>query len=181
MKVLYIRCIDMLRRSFLILAATAALAACAPRTTTPQIGPDGQPLPVAYKISSRDAAQIPTRVQTEINTLRASQGLGPLAMNPQLSAAAQAHATDMARQNRAWAWGSDGSSPLDRVRRAGYGGPLVGQNISETYETEIQTLQAWMNQRDTRDVIMSQQASQMGFAWLQEQSGKIWWTLVIGG
>lgn len=171
----------MLRRSILVLAAAAALAACAPRPTAPQIGPDGQPLPVAYTISKSDAARIPARVQAEINTLRAASGLAPLALNPALTSAAQSHATDMARQNRAWAWGSDGSSPLDRIRRAGYPGPLVGQNISETYETEIQTLQAWMNQRDTRDVIMSPQARELGFSWLQEQTGKIWWTLVVGG
>lgn len=171
----------MLRRSFLALGMAAALAACTTQSQTTQLGADGQPLPVAYKISSSDADKIPTRVLAEVNALRAGQGLGALALNASLTSAAQSHSSDMARQNRAWAWGSDGTSPLDRVRRAGYSGPLVGQNISETYENEIQTLQAWMNQRDTRDVIMSPAGHQMGFAWLQEQSGKIWWTLLVGG
>ncbi len=170
----------MIRTTALMVTAALALAACAPRAET-QLGPDGQPLPVAYKITQRDAAQIPVRVQTEINNLRAAQGLAPLTVSPLLTNAAQVHATDMSRQNRAWHFGSDGSSPLDRVRRAGYTGPLIGQNISETYENEIQTMQAWMNSRDTRDVIMSPVAREMGLAWQQEQSAKIWWTLVVGG
>ena len=86
----------------------------------------------------------------------------------------------MAAQNRAWHFGSDGSSPLDRARRAGYSGHLVGENISESYENDIATLQAWMQERDTRDVIMDPSATTLGVAWYQEPSRKIWWTLVTG-
>ena len=82
--------------------------------------------------------------------------------------------------NRAWHFGSDGSSPLDRVRRAGYPGQLMGEDISETYESEIETLSAWMDQPDTRAIIMDKRASQLGFDWYQEENGKIWWTLITG-
>ncbi len=58
----------------------------------------------------------------------------------------------MVVQNRPWHFGSDGSSPIDRVQRTGYAGKLVDENISETYETELQTLAAWMNEPDTRAV-----------------------------
>ncbi len=60
----------------------------------------------------------------------------------------------MSVQNRPWHFGSDGSSPLDRVQRVGYTGKLVGELISETYETELETLSAWMEQPDTRAIIM---------------------------
>ena len=72
------------------------------------------------------------------------------------------------------------SSPVDRVRRVGYEGQLVGETISETYETELETLAAWMDEPNTRTVILSPSARKMGFAWKQEQGGKIWWTLVMG-
>lgn len=156
-----------------------ALAACQPRTA-PQLGPDGQPLPVAYTITEKEAAEIPVRVLQQINTLRANVGAGPLILNPQLSAAALAQSRDMSAQNRAWHWGSDGSSPLDRARRQGYYGKLVGENISETYENDIQTLNAWMSERDTRDVIMDPTGTGLGIGWYQEPSGKIWWTLLTG-
>lgn len=159
--------------------ATLALAACQP--AQPQLGPDGRPLPVAYKITPAEEAAIPPRVLQQINSLRANVAQGPLTLNPQLGAAAMAHSRDMAAQNRAWHFGSDASSPLDRVRRNGYMGRLIGENISETYENDITTLNAWMQVRDTRDVIMDPSARDLGVAWYQEPSGKIWWTLVTGG
>ncbi len=57
---------------------------------------------------------------------------------------------------------------------------MLGENISETYETELETLGAWMEQEDTRRVILDKRAINMGFAWYQERSGKIWWTLIMG-
>jgi len=56
----------------------------------------------------------------------------------------------------------------------------LGELISETYETELETLSSWMGQPDTRLVIMEPLALRMGFAWFQEPAGKIWWTLVTG-
>ncbi|MFV0383890.1 CAP domain-containing protein [Paracoccus sp. (in: a-proteobacteria)] len=156
-----------------------ALAACQPRTA-PQLGPDGQPLPVAYTISEKEAAEIPVRVLQQINMLRANVGAPPLMLSQPLAAAALAQSRDMSAQNRAWHWGSDGSSPMQRASRQGYFGRLVGENISETYENDIQTLNAWMNERDTRDVIMDPAAASLGIAWYQEPGGKIWWTLMTG-
>jgi len=83
-------------------------------------------------------------------------------------------------QNRPWHFGSDGSSPLVRVQRAGYPGKLLGELISETYETELETLAAWTAEADTRAVILDPLANEIGFAWFQEASGKLWWTLLTG-
>lgn len=157
-----------------------ALAACAPVEPT-RLGPDGRPLPKVYRISEQDAADIQYRMLDSVNALRKARGAPPLALNPLLNAAAATHSRDMAVQNRPWHFGSDGSSPLDRVRRTGYQGMLLGENISETYETELETLSAWMQVSDTRAVILDANARDMGFAWYQEPSGKIWWTLVTGG
>ena len=156
-----------------------ALAACQPRSLPP-VAPDSQALPTGRQISAAEEQQIPIRVLQQINTLRANIALPPLTLNPQLSAAALAHSRDMSAQNRAWHWGSDGSSPLDRARRAGYSGTVIGENISESYENDMQTLSAWMGTRDTRDVIMDPAATNLGFAWYQEPSGKLWWTLLTG-
>ena len=87
----------------------------------------------------------------------------------------------MSVQNRPWHFGSDGSSPIDRVRRAGYPGQMLGENISETYETELETLAAWMDETGSREVLLDKRATNMGFSWYQDSSGKIWWTLVMGG
>jgi uncharacterized protein YkwD len=115
-----------------------------------------------------------------VNALRQAAGVPQVALNPQLRAAAATHARDMSVQNRPWHFGSDGSSPINRVTRVGYSGRLIGETISETYESELETLAAWMEMPDTRAVILDPRANQMGFDWYQESNGKIWWTLVMG-
>ncbi|WP_371224783.1 CAP domain-containing protein [Roseovarius sp. 2305UL8-3] len=161
-----------------LFAALLTLSACA--APAPQIGTDGKPLPKLYKIRSGDTARIQFRMLDSINSLRQAAGQAPVVLDSKLTAAAATHSRDMSIQNRPWHFGSDGSSPIDRINRVGYPGKLVGENISETYETELETLAAWMDKPDTRRVILSPDARNMGFSWLQEDNGKIWWTLVLG-
>ena len=87
----------------------------------------------------------------------------------------------MSVQNRPWHFGSDGSSPLQRVQRVSYTGKLLGELISETFQTELETLSAWMGEPDTRSVVLDPLAREIGFAWFQEPNGKVWWTLLTGG
>ncbi len=169
----------MIRLFTVLMVSAMALAACQP--SAPTIGADGRPLPRAYRISERDTSEIQFRMLDSVNALRNSSSLPAVELESRLTAAAATHSRDMQVQNRPWHFGSDASSPLDRVRRAGFDGHLVGEVISETYETELETLGAWMAQPDTRRIIMSPDARQMGFSWFQEPSGKIWWTLVMGG
>ncbi|MCX7287042.1 MAG: CAP domain-containing protein [Rhodobacterales bacterium] len=168
----------MKRRLFLLTGAALALTACA--SSGPTLGADGKPLPKVYKIRPGDVSEIEFRLLDSVNTLRGAKSLTPLSFDASLNAAAATHSRDMSVQNRPWHFGSDGSSPLVRVQRAGFTGRLVGELISETYETEIETLSAWMAQPDTRAVIMDPAARSIGFAWYQEPNGKIWWTLVTG-
>ena len=167
------------RRMILMLGGMAVLAACSPAADT-QTSTDGKPLPQVYRINAATEAKIPFRLLDSVNSLRGAKGLSALAFNAPLNAAAATHSRDMSVQNRPWHFGSDGSSPLARVQRVGYSGRLVGELISETYQTELETLSAWMAQPDTRDVIMDPTARELGFAWFQEPNGKIWWTLVTG-
>ncbi|MBZ8117894.1 CAP domain-containing protein [Roseovarius sp. LXJ103] len=171
----------MSRISALFMTAFLVLGACAaPPPPPPQLGADGKPLPKVYRIRAGDTGQIQFRMLDSVNSLRTAAGRSEVQLNAQLNAAAATHARDMSVQNRPWHFGSDGSSPIDRVRRVGYSGNLVGETISETYETELETLAAWMAEPSTRTVILSPDARNMGFSWTQEDNGKIWWTLVMG-
>jgi uncharacterized protein YkwD len=168
------------RRFFLALAPLGLIAACAP-AAAPRLGSDGKPLPQVYRITPDAANQIPFRMLDSVNALRRAKRLSPLAFNANLNAAAATHARDMSVQNRPWHFGSDGSSPLARAQRAGYRGRFLGELISETFQTELETLAAWSGQADTRAVLQDPAAREMGFAWYQENNGKIWWTLLTGG
>lgn len=166
------------RRTALALLASTAVAACT--TAPPQLGPDGRPLPTLYRITARDAERIPFRVQDAVNALRQGAGAPPLELNAVLTAAAATHARDISIQNRPWHFGSDGSSPLDRARRVGYTGTLLGETLSETYESELETIAAWMQESGPRAVILDPDARELGFAFFQEPNGKIWWVMNTG-
>lgn len=161
--------------------ALLALAACqVGQSAQSLIGPDGRPVAQIYRINAADTAEIQFRMLDGVNSLRQAAGRAPLTLDAQLNAAAATHSRDMFIQNRPWHFGSDGSSPLDRVRRVGFTGRLIGETISETFETELDTLAAWMEQPDAREVILDAEARLLGFAWFQEENGKIWWTMVLG-
>lgn len=165
------------RRVFLVQGLFLTLAACG-TTSEPQVGTDGKPLPKVYRI--KDEREVSFRFLDAMNTLRSAKGLPQVAFDANLNAAAATHSRDMSVQNRPWHFGSDGSSPLVRAQRSGFAGRLLGENISETYETELETLASWMAQPDTRVIIMDPAATRLGFAWFQEAGGKIWWTMLTG-
>ena len=170
------------RRGVLALGTMGLLCACVQQPTAAvRLGPDGQPLPQVYRIGPGTENEISFRLLDSVNALRRAQNAQPLAFNAALNAAAATHARDMSVQNRPWHFGSDGSSPLARVQRVGYTAGLKGELISETFETELVTLAAWMRQAETRAIILDPTARDMGFAWFQEPNGKIWWCLVTGG
>jgi uncharacterized protein YkwD len=168
------------RRSALFLGAAAALAACGPAPAPAPLGPDGRPLPKVYPIQPGDESAISYRMLDGLNALRQTKGVQPVTFDAALIAACAAHSRDMAVQNRPWHFGSDGSSPLVRVQRVGYTGKLLGELISETYQTELETLGDWSAQSDTRAVLLDPRATAFGFAWFQETSGKLWWTALLG-
>ncbi len=133
-----------------------------------------------YWIGRADQGTVQFRMLDSVNALRQAVRASPVALSAELTASAATHARDMSVQNRPWHFGSDGSSPIDRAARAGFAGVFLGETISETYETELETLAAWMDRKDTRGVILDQRVTHIGFAWFQERSGKLWWVMTLG-
>lgn len=170
----------MMRIANFLFCVALVVSGCTAPVPNSTIGVDGRPLPKVYKIRSGETSKVQFRMLDSVNSLRQASGHPSVQLHSKLNAAAATHSRDMSVQNRPWHFGSDGSSPIDRVRRVGYEGNLVGENISETYETELETLAAWMEDPATRQVILAPDAQNMGFSWLQENNGKIWWTLVMG-
>ena len=170
----------MTRATLFAALALLAVAACAPVAEPPRLGADGLPIQTIYRITPDLAQRIPDRALDSVNTLRARAQLAPLRLDSSLTAAAQEHSRDMSRQQRAWAFGSDGTPPVARAARAGYRGAFLGQNVSETFENELETINGWMAEPGTRNVLMDPEARDMGLAWHQDDNGKLWWTLMTG-
>lgn len=155
------------------IAALLGLLACE--------APVGGPPPAArYEISAQRRAEIPFRMLDAVNQLRRAVGRPLLVLDTALSRAAASHSKDMAKQNRPWHFGSNGSSPLQRVAAAGYAGVFLGEAISETYETELETIAIWAADPGTRAVLLNPNATHLGVGYFQERTGKLWWTLVTG-
>ncbi len=166
----------------ILLVSLLGLAACDSGYDAQSAGSSASGLSTkVYRIRAGDTSKVQYRMLDSINTLRQAAGAAPVKLDARLNAAAATHSRDMSVQNRPWHFSSDGSSPLDRVQRAGYDRAMLGENISETYETELETLAAWMEEPGTRSVILDKKATDLGFSWFQEGNGKIWWTLVMGG
>lgn len=164
----------MTRLIIALFVAVVSLTACTETPTTSATGAG------VYRISASERNKIPFRVLDSVNALRNASGLESVELSAQLTAAAATHSRDMSVQNRPWHFGSDGSSPIDRVARTGYPGVMLGENISETYENDVETVAAWMQEADTRKVILNPDARYLGIAWFQEPRGKLWWTLILG-
>ncbi|WP_193143333.1 CAP domain-containing protein [Meridianimarinicoccus sp. MJW13] len=159
----------MKRRAFLVMLA---LAAC---DAGPSVNKSG-----VYVLRSGDKAEVQYRMLDSVNALRAGRGAPPLRLNAQLTSAAETHANDMSRQGRAWSYGSDRSNPYNRVARSGYNGALVAEIYSQSYETELETLAAWVDDGAWGDEILDPAATDMGFGWKQDSSGLIWWCITLG-
>ncbi|WP_377268541.1 CAP domain-containing protein [Peterkaempfera sp. SMS 1(5)a] len=110
--------------------APSASAPAAPSTTAP----------------STTAPSGPTAsVVTLVNAERKKAGCGPLTVNAKLTSAAQAHSQDMAAHKNMSHTGSDGSSPGDRITKAGYSWSAYGENVAYGYSTPDSVMAAWMS------------------------------------
>lgn len=157
-----------------LLSLTLLLSAC----TTSSGG--GGTTATIFRINARNAAKIQFRMLDTVNAIRKATGAEAVELSAELNAASATHSRDMSLQNRPWHFGSDGSSPIDRVARAGFTGTMLGENISESFENDVETLAAWLELPDTKAVILDPNAKFMGISWHQEDNGKIWWTQIFG-
>ncbi len=163
-------------------AITAALMVSLTACVTPS-GDSGRPGDgqTVIRMNRIGVDKVQYRHVDAVNAIRQSRGLAPVALNAALITAAQRHAADISAQNRPWHFGSNGSSPLDRFAAVGYPGSFIGENISETFEDDFNTLDVWMNDPLAAASILDSQATQMGIAYHQDANGKLWWVQVFGG
>ena len=132
------------------------------------------------KIENFDSVEIRKRHLDYLNAIRQERGLTNLQISNSLNSSAATHARDIFKQQRAWNFGSDGSSPQKRAEVSGFKGVITGENVSETYEGEFQVLQVWVKNSFSRSVLLNKEATHLGLGWYQQDNGKIWWVQVLG-
>lgn len=97
-----------------------------------------------------DLEKARAEVLARANAERAAAGLPPLALDPRLNAAAQAHAEDMLLRSYYNHSTPEGTGPSARVRKTGYPARLVAENIARGPFTVAEAMDNWMASREHR-------------------------------
>ena len=124
----------------------------------------------------------PTFARDIINQYRAEHGLKPLKLSTELTAAAKNHSRDLAKWDRISHYGSDGSNPWDRVKRAGFKARLAAENVGTGQIDFSEVMKGWKESPGHNKNLLLGDADYMGIALVQEPKTefKSFWTLVLG-
>jgi uncharacterized protein YkwD len=122
------------------------------------------------------------KAREAINAYRRKNGLKPLSLNAELTAAAKSHSRDLAKWDRISHYGSDGSNPWDRVKRAGYNARVAAENVGTGQNTFDEVMKGWQQSPGHNKNLLLADADNMGIALVQDPKTefKTFWTLVLG-
>lgn len=99
-----------------------------------------------------------------------------------LAKAALEHAQDMARHSYFSHSGRDGSTPVERVLRAGYKFRATGENIAAGQFTPEEVVAGWIKSPPHCANVMNPQYAEMGVAFVVDRNSElgVYWTQVFG-
>jgi uncharacterized protein YkwD len=150
-------------------ALTLVLAGCA--TAAPaQPAPTGAPAASTWQ----------TEMLASLNAQRSKAGVGPLVDCAALERAAQGHSADQAAHNKMSHTGSDGSSPWDRIRRAGYYYSGAAENVAAGQRSVASVMDAWMGSSGHRANILNATYTHVGMGLAHSTGGTPYWTQNFG-
>ncbi len=104
----------------------------------------------------------------------------PLQGDPNLNEAAQVHAVDMAENNFFSHTGSDNSSFVDRVRRTGFQGAPMGENIAGGGLEAAGVVQRWVDSDGHCRNLMNPSATKLGVGFVRGGPYGSSWVQVFG-
>lgn len=109
------------------------------------------------------------QVASLLNVQRNQNGLPSLSVNGALTNSARGHSIDMVTHNLTQHNGSDGSTPQQRMKAAGYGGSWWGEIIywgGGSYGTPDHAVTWWMNDPPHKDVILGTHYTDFGVGYV---------------
>jgi uncharacterized protein YkwD len=107
---------------------------------------------------------------------------GPLQWNEMLANASLLHSQDMAHNNYFSHSGLDGSTPAQRVQRAGYRYSFVGENLAAGQMKPEEAVLGWINSPTHCTNLMNPLFTEMGAAYAVDASSRlgVYWTQEFG-
>ncbi|WP_262060463.1 CAP domain-containing protein [Streptomyces sp. STR69] len=134
----------------------------------------------ATPITTGNLAQTAAKVVESTNAERARAGLPPLAVDPLLAAAAQAHSTDMVARAFYSHTSPDGSQPWDRAAAAGSRRRTIGENIACGQRSPAEVVEGWMNSPGHRANILKPDFTHIGIGFAGGGQMGTYWTQLFG-
>jgi uncharacterized protein YkwD len=143
-----------------------------------------------FSVPKLDRAAVAARVLDLVNQARAQPrrcgdeqfGAAPaLRASPLLTQAASAHSRDMAERGSMSHVGGDGSTPAQRVTRAGYSWAAVGENIAAGQRDADTVVKGWLGSPGHCANLMSPDYTETGLAFATNASSQagIYWAQVF--
>ncbi|MBB4893693.1 uncharacterized protein YkwD [Streptomyces olivoverticillatus] len=135
----------------------------------------------ARPLTADGLASTTAEVLALTNAERASAGLPPLSPDTRLSAAAQAHSTDMAVRDFYSHTSPEGREPWDRAAAAGCPHRAIGENIACGQRSPSEVVEGWMNSPGHRANILKPDFTHLGIGFAGGGRAGTYWTQLFGG
>jgi uncharacterized protein YkwD len=114
------------------------------------------------------------------NAERAKAGCAPLAVDPRLTAAAQAHSADLAAGSYFSHDSRDGRTPFQRIAAAGYDYSVAAENIAAGQRTAQDVTAGWMKSPGHRANILNCSLVHIGVGYTAGGAYGTYWTQDFG-
>ncbi|NUP41769.1 MAG: CAP domain-containing protein, partial [Streptomyces sp.] len=134
----------------------------------------------ARPLTPGDLARTAAEVVGLTNRERADAGLPPLATDPLLTTAAQAHSADMVARAFYSHTSPDGSRPWDRAAAAGARRRSIGENIACGQRSPAEVVDGWMNSPGHRANILKPDFTHIGIGFAGGGPAGTYWTQLFG-
>ncbi|MDT9699095.1 CAP domain-containing protein [Streptomyces sp. P17] len=134
----------------------------------------------ARPFTPADLARTATEVVELTNRERARAGLSPLAVDPVLTTAAQAHSADMVARAFYAHTSPEGSRPWDRAAAAGSRRRSIGENIACGQRSPAEVVLGWMNSPGHRANILKRDFTHIGIGFAGGGEAGTYWTQLFG-
>jgi uncharacterized protein YkwD len=167
------------RRHFVVGAWTSAVAGYAGPLAKSSASVQGHEPERAQAIAPEELEQVRNQIVEAHNTMRAEAKLKKVTLNRKLTAAAQAHAEDMAARLEMTHEGHDGSKSAERIKAHGYRYFRTGENIAAGRFSVDRLMKGWMDSPVHKRNILGG-FSEIGVGCAVGEDGKRYWCVTFG-
>ncbi|KUO07471.1 CAP domain-containing protein [Streptomyces sp. DSM 15324] len=134
----------------------------------------------ASPLTADGLARTTAEVVELTNRERTRAGLRPLAVDPLLTRAAQAHCADMVERAFYSHTSPEGTQPWDRAAAAGSTRQTIGENIACGQRSAAEVVEGWMNSPGHRANILKPAFTHIGVGYTGGGPSGTYWTQLFG-